>query len=63
LKIDSISDKLLICTGFISKWESKWRESYWLWTMKKSIILELLKIWKQCFIFTWMLNQKVYLHC
>jgi len=33
LKIDSILDRLLIRAGFISKWEFKWRDSYWLWTM------------------------------
>jgi len=44
LKIDSISDGLFICAGFISKWESKWRDSYWFWTIKKSIIPELLKV-------------------
>jgi len=43
LKIDSISDVLLICAGFISKWESKWRDSYWPWTMKKSIKVKRIK--------------------
>jgi len=33
LKIKSVSDRLLICMGFMSKSESKWRDSYWFWTM------------------------------